>query len=170
MKQSIYTLDHVTLLPAGYTHPCPSEIGTHTCNRALFEIFGNGIYIGDSKLNNTSGTLSGAVTSQGTYICGDYANLPSPLTGGTWSGSSYARYNSITITQAQAIAIAATAPGSSTISFSLVAAMTTYGPVTCSGLTSPHDNITWVRIRNSAGTILYNGCPVSNIATITVCA
>lgn len=156
----------LALLPAGYTHPCQIEIGQHQCNRALFEVYGNGVYIGDSRLNNDDGALSGATTINGTFICGDYDNTPALLTGGTWTGSPLSRYSVMTINQTTAQAIAAV--GGNTVTFSLLAAMTTYG-ASCSFATVPHANITWTRITDSTGKIIYNGCPNGNIVTINVC-
>lgn len=157
----------LTLLPAGYVHPCPIEIGQHQCNRALFEVYGNGVYIGDSRMNNYDGALSGPTTVNGTFICGDYDNTPALLTGGTWTGSPLSRYSVMTIDQTTAQAIAATA-GGNTVTFSLLAAMTTYG-ASCSFATIPHANITWTRITDSTGKVIYNGCPNGNIVTINVC-
>jgi hypothetical protein len=162
-------LTDVDLLPLGYEHPCPGEIGAHGCNRALFEIYGNGVYIGDSKLNNAFGALSGPVTAQGTYICGDYGNTPDLLTGGTWTGSADARYNKHIITAQQALDIAAAGGGGTVISFALNAAMTTYG-TSCDGSPIPHTNTTWVRASLNSGAVVYNGCPDGNVASIDVCA
>jgi hypothetical protein len=156
----------LTLLPAGYTHPCQNQVGAHTCDRAFFEVFGNGVYIGDSKLNNSGGT-GGAITQSGASTCQDYLNTPAPLTGGTWTGNASSRYSSVTISSAQALAIA-NAAGGSTITFSLVAAMTTYS-ATCDTVTVPHTNVTWTRITKANGDVLYNGCPNNNFTTIDVC-
>ena len=167
--ETIY-LNNITdlaLLPINYTHPCPSTINTHYCNRALFEINGNGIYIGDSKLNNARGT-GGTITSHGTYICQDYLNTPDLLVGGTWTGDIDSRYNKIVLTDAQAIALANIST-SSLINFSLISTMVEYS-TTCDAITVPHTNVTWIRISRPSGEILYNGCPVDNIATIDVCA
>lgn len=157
----------VNLLPGGYTHPCPEQVGAHSCNSAFFEVFGNGVYIGDSKLNNAGGT-GGTLSQSGAYICQDYNNTPSYLTGGTWAGSSSARYNRIVMTQAQAVAVAAAGTSGSNIQFSLQAGVTTYN-TSCDGTGSPHSNVTWIRITKSDGTVLYNGCPQGNFTTIDVC-
>jgi hypothetical protein len=156
--EGIYLEDFtdVDLLPDGYIHPCPTQIKQHSCNRALFEVRANGITIGEFNLNNNNGAKTGATSSAGTYIGGDYDNTPEPLTG-TWTGSSLSRYSSFVITQEKINEIVASAT-TNTISLTLV------------GLaTSPHDNINWVRI-SSMTDVLYNGCPVGNFATIKVCA
>jgi len=161
-------LSDLDLLPAGYEHPCPSEIGTHQCNRALFEVYGNGVYIGDSKINNNNG-VGGGTTVNGTFICQDYDNTPAPLTGGVWTGSSLSRYNKMIITQSTALAIAAAGSGGTIINFSLIAAMTTYG-VSCGGNPTPHANTTWLRLSLNDGTVIYNGCPDGNFTSVDVCS
>lgn len=159
--------EDLLLLPEGYTHPCQDQINLHFCNRALFEVFGNGVYIADSRMNNEGGS-GGVVTSHGTNICEDYHNVPDTLVGGIWTGNTQARYNRTVITQEQAIAIAAAGGETNSINFSLVAAMTTYN-ATCDADINPHSNITWVRISELNGTVIYNGCPEGNFATVDVC-
>jgi hypothetical protein len=168
--ETIYMGDvgDLSLLPYNYTHPCPSQIGTHGCNRATFEIFGNGILLGDSVLNNGGGTTTGTTTVNGTEICYDYQNVPPvELIGGVWTGSSSARYSKYTITPSQAQAVAAVS-GNTLVSFSMVSAMTTY-TTNCDGNTTPHNNITWLRLTDSNGTVYYNGCPVGNFVSLDVC-
>jgi hypothetical protein len=118
-------------------------------------------------MNNDNG-VGGILTPYGTYICQDYDNTPAPLTGGTWTGDSYSRYSKTTITQAQALAISAATTSGNVIDFSLVAGMTTYGGV-CDSITTPHSNITWVRLSKSDGTVIYNGCPIGNFTSVDVC-
>jgi hypothetical protein len=155
------------LLPLGYTHPCPDQVGAHICNRAFFEIYGNNIYIGDSILNNDDGE-GGIVTQSGKKACVDYKNLPDALTGGTWTGNSLSRYSKVVITSAQASAIAAASTSGTTIDFSLVSTQTIYN-TSCDSTTIPHSNVTWTRISKSDGTVLYNGCPANNFLQLNVC-
>lgn len=165
----LYNFAESGLLPPNYVHPCPSEIGTHICNRACFEVTGNGVYIGDSLMNNAGGPTGGLQTAGGHYICEDYGNTPAPLTGGVWTGSAQARYSKMIIDAPTAAAVAAAGGGGTTITFALVAAMTTYGQI-CDTLDFPHTNITWTRISTPSGVVLYNGCPVGNFLTIDICA
>jgi len=169
--ETIYldSLSDLDLIPSGYEHPCPDEIGSHGCNRALFEIYGNGVYIGDSKINNSYGT-GGGETIHGTYICQDYYNVPNELeAGGFWTGSPYSRYNKIIITSDQAIDISNAGGGGNIVGFSLISAMLEYG-ATCDDILDPHSNVTWTRISKPDGTVIYNGCPEGNFAEIDVCA
>jgi hypothetical protein len=155
------------LLPIGYEHPCPATIGDHTCNRALHEVYGNGVYVGDSKMNNYNGALSGTQTAYGTYICGDYLNFPHALVGGTWTGNTRARYSKIVLDAAQAVAIAAVTGGTE-VTFALEAAMTTYN-TSCQARSDAHTDVTWVRLTDGDGVVYYNGCPGGNFVTIDVC-
>jgi len=142
--------------------------GGHSCNRAFFEIYGNGVYIGDSLNNNASGsTVSlGAVSQSGARICGDYRNTPSGITG-TWAGTIKSRYTRTVISQSQAQSIAAAGNGN-TINLTLIAAMITYNDYSCGA--APHANLTWVRITRNNGQILYSDCPQNNtIASLNVC-
>jgi len=159
------------LLPSSYIHPCPLEIGVHTCNRAFFQVTGNDVYIGDSLMNNGDG-VGGTVTTSGKLVCEDYYNYPAALTGGTWTGytgdSGGSRYSVMTITGQQAIDIANVNVGNCNIEFKLIATMTTYN-TTCYGQTVPHENVTWIRISKPDGTVIYNGCPINNILTLNIC-
>jgi hypothetical protein len=142
--------------------------GGHGCNRAFFEIYGNGVYIGDSLNNNANGsTVSfGAVSQSGARICGDYRNIPSGITG-TWAGTSGCRYSRTVISQSQAQSIAAAGNGN-TINLTLISAMITYNDYSCGA--APHANLTWVRITRNNGQILYSDCPQNNtIASLNVC-
>lgn len=139
--------------------------GGHTCDRAFFEIYGNGVYMMD-VLNNNVGGNTGAITQSGRKVCTDYGNVPSGITG-TWTGGIYSRYSRQVISQAQAQAIAAAGNGN-TINLTIVSAMVTYNSYVCGS--SPHSNLTWVRITRSNGQILYNDCPQNNtIASLNVC-
>lgn len=150
-------------LPIGYEHPCPENINGHECNGALSEVLGNGIFLGESKMNNLYDPTLGSQTPQGTYICADYNNLPTPLNP-NFSWDSKSRYSRIEVNQSQAIDVAQVS-GSSLIDFSLAYAVDTYQS-TCS---TAHTAVTWVRITNSEGTVIYNGCPVGNFAQVEVC-
>ena len=168
----LHSADDLALLPAGYTHPCPDPIlviGQHFCDRAFFEVYGNGVYMADSLLNNFGGT-GGVETHSGKETCRDYYNTPSLLTPPIWYGNAYSRYSKTVLTQQQAIDIAnAGGGGGTTISLSFLAAMTTYG-ATCDGVTDPHSDINWLRISTPDGTVLWNSCIVGDsIYTIDVC-
>jgi hypothetical protein len=159
-------------LPPEYIHPCPLEIGAHGCNRGFFEVRGNGIYIGDSLMNNGGGSLGGLTTLSGKYVCADYQNYPAALTGGTWTGwtgpGGGSRYSAMTISGAKAVEIANAYPGHCDIQLELVPTMITYNQ-SCDMNPVPHQNITWTRISKPDGTVIYNGCPIGNIATINIC-
>ena len=169
---SIRSQSDLTKLPINYIHPCPSQIGAHTCDRGFFEVTGNGVYIGDSLMNNLNEGGPGVQTQSGKFTCVDYQNYPAALTGGTWTGqtvpSGGSRYSQMTISSQQAIDIANAYSGHCDIQFELVPTMITYN-VTCDVDTLPHDNITWTRITKPDGTVIYNGCPINNIATVNIC-
>jgi len=161
-------------LPPTYIHPCPEQIGAHGCNRGFFEVKGNGVYIGDSLMNNGAG-VGGEFSVSGKHVCEDYNNYPAALTGGTWTGwigiSGGSRYSTMTITQQKANDIANAYPGHCDVQFQLISAMDIYnqGIATCDDLIIPHENVTWTRISKPDGTVIYNGCPINNIASINIC-
>lgn len=169
--ETIYlaTTDDLALLPSGYNYPCPSgTIGAHGCNRAFFELYGNGVYMADSLMNNARGT-GGAITYSGKKTCTDYYNTPDYLTGGAWTGHPFSRYSRTVLTEQQAIDIAAAGGGGTTITVSFLAAMTTYS-CSCDNNSQPHKDVTWLRISTAEGVVLYNGCiSGSNLYTIDVC-
>ena len=150
-------------LPLNYIHPYPDLIGGHQCNGALSEILGNGIFVGESKMNNNNGALAGNLTPLGTYICGDYDNTPSVINP-THSWNPLSRYSRMEIDLSQALDIA-NVSGGSTIDFAIVYAVDTYQS-TCE---IAHTGLTWTRITNSQGEVVYNGCPVGNFAQVNVC-
>ena len=165
----IQNANDLNLIPPAYVHPCPLEISAHTCDRAFFEVLAEGTYIGDSLMNNLGlSPDQGAITQSGLYTCEDYNNTPAPLSGGIWAGHPDSRYSTMTITQQQANDIAAANPGKCLIDFTLVPAMLTYN-CSCDDELLPHENITWTRISKPNGTVIYNGCPLSNITTVNVC-
>lgn len=171
----------IALLKPEYVPPPNSPtvwIGTHQCNRALFEIFGNGVYIGASKLSNNGGVAGIEVSpNEGIPVCQDFANTPGPITiSGTWTGDTESRYSKIILTAEQALDIAlAGSPGSTSISF-LIRGVLSYinsipRPVLldCGGVES-HLDVTWTRISLSNGTVVYNGLPsVGVFSTIDIC-
>lgn len=160
----------LSLLPTEYqnSHPCPSSIGSHRCNHALFEIEINGIFVGESRLSNDSGSASTPLTPNGTSVCKDFENTPAPLTAGTWTGNPKSRYSRIVITATKANQIASASVGNS-INIQLKGALTTYfsGGGACS--TSSHNDVTWVRIYSSSGAVLYNSCLNNNTTPIYIC-
>lgn len=164
-------LDRITdlaLLPPVYTHPCESVIMTHFCNLALYEVYGNNVYIGDSRMNNLDGVGGGPTDHSGNLICQDYYNRPMFYQGQAWTGSDKARYDSITISYAQALAIANANNGGTMIHFSFAPAVETYNG-SCDGRFSSHKNVTWVRISSPIDMVLYNGCPEGDFLDIDVC-
>lgn len=165
----IHSVNDLALLPVGYTYPCNSnEIGAHQCNRAFFEVYGNGEYMADSLLNNARGT-GGAVTHSGKETCTDYYNTPAALTGGTWTGNQFSRYSKTILTEQQAIDIAAAGGGGTTINLAFLAAMTTYSSQ-CNNTSNPHDSVNWLRISTPAGIVLWNSCVTgNNLYVIDVC-
>lgn len=161
-------INDVSLLPIGYTHPCAGTIGGHTCNRAFFELYGNGVYMADSLLNNLGG-IGGAFTYSGLRTCTDYINTPAPLTGGVWAGNGRSRYSKTILTQQQAVDIANAGGGGTTITLSFLSAMTTYSSI-CDGQILPHNDINWLRISTPQGVVIWNSCITgNNIYTLDVC-
>lgn len=120
------------LLPLSYQN---IAVGSgHVCNRAKFAVYANDVYIGDINLNNEILGQPSPYDNQ--------ENTPSVLTGGTWTGSSYARYSRINITAQQASQIVANS-NSTILQFKLI------------GLAdNPHTNITWLRISRNIGSQL----------------
>ena len=113
-------------------------------------------------MNNDNGASSGLTSSYGTYLCGDYDNTPSPLTGGIWSGSQRDRYSRIDVSPSQAALLLA-ASGGGPITITANCSKTLYGCTepTCSccedyGCLGCHNNVTFVRI-TQGNTLLYAG-------------
>jgi hypothetical protein len=158
------------LLPNGYVHPCAEQVSGHGCDRGFFEVTGNDIYIGDSLMNNLGQGAPGVVTQSGKFTCVDYDNVPNALAspGPFWAGNPMSRYSEMTITAQQAAAIANAGLGNCNIEFKLVPTMVTYN-VSCDDIPSPHENVTWTRISKPNGQVIYNGCPIGNIATVNIC-
>lgn len=150
-----------------YVHPCPEKYGFHYCNRALFEVYGNGIWLGDSMMNNLNGEGGGQTVNSGNFICQDYYNTPSELTGGVWEGHYQARYSKITLTYEQSMAVAQAGGGGSVIHFSFIGANTEES--FCDGDKNPHEDVTWIRITSSVFGLLYNGCPQGQFFNLEVC-
>lgn len=174
---TLYEVDDVKYINPEYILPENFVFG-HNCNRAFYEIFANGIWVGDSLMNNKGGSTACSPTgddncvqsdNSGRWICGDYLNKPTgtPLCTGIWGGSTYARYSSITLTGSQAMAIAETLSGS-TLSFNLISPMSSR-TIKCSGVYTPHQEVTWIRITNEDNVELYNDAPIDFIATINLC-
>lgn len=169
--EAIYmrTVYDYSLLPPEYVHPCYYTIGTHTCNRSLFEVYGNGnVYVGDFRMNNDSGVGGGITAHSGNEICRDYNNVPHALTGGYWGGTAGSRYDKITLTYQQALDIATATGGGTMVTFSMIAAMSTYG-ASCSSSDGAHSGVTWIRMTKPNGEVIYNGCPDGNFVTLDVC-
>lgn len=114
----------ISLLPAAYQNITPGS--GHTCNNAKFSVYANEIYIGDINLNNDAVGQAPPYDNQ--------QNTPSVLTGGTWSGAANARYSRIDITAQQAAQIIGSS-NSTVIQIKLTALSS-----------SPHTNITWLRV------------------------
>jgi hypothetical protein len=160
----IHTYGDLSRLPQTYAHPCSATIGVHTCNRAYFEIFGNGIYMGSSRLNNGDGVGGGLSTESGYYTCQDYNNTPAPLGGTGWDLLS--RYDKTTLTKAQAEAIAAAGDGGTTINISYLYKGQSYG----GDCAAPHDDVNWLRMTASNGDLIWNSCVIGNsITSFDVC-
>jgi hypothetical protein len=159
------TTDQELLLDE-YEHSCMNA--GHICNGALYEVYGNNVYLGDSRMNNNNG-IGGIQTPYGTYICEDYNNTPDEISKtGVWTGDPTSRYSKIVLTQQQAMDAANAAGGGTVIDFELLAAMDTYNEPSCrSG--GAHRDITWTRISANDGTVFYNGCPEGFFVSIDVC-
>jgi len=110
--------------------------GGHICNRALFDITINGVKILEANLNNQNEGFP-----------------PPPMIDGI-GNNKLDRYSSSVITQEQADAIAA---ASEFDFFIEIKAHPTN--------TNPHENITWVRLKNTEGKIIYSTCIAAGIAT-----
>lgn len=158
------------LIPPEYLpHPDPSSIGMHFCNRALFEVYGNGIYIGDSRMNNTDGVGGGQTSHSGNNICEDYHNMPDAIQiGGVWTGDPQSRYDKFTITEQQAIQIAMANNGGTIIQLSFVGTMETYHK-SCDAVPYSHENITWMRVYSPIDELIYSGCPSGNFLNLDIC-
>lgn len=174
--ESIYidSIAELELLPAGYIHPCDDEIDLHGCDRAMSEIYGNGVYIGDSLLNNNGTGNVGVQSIGGSYICKDYGNVPTFLNP-AWPINSSSRYSRNVVSGSQALLIASNVtPGSTIIDFSILSAVTTYNqicPTNPAGSPpEPHTNFTWTRVSTPGGEVLFNGCVIGNgVFQVDVC-
>ena len=147
---------------------CPSGNGLgvagHGCNRALFEFKSGSISLGESNMNNNGGsTSSGLLSPYGTYVCGDYDNTPSPLTGGVWGGHYQSRYSRIDVSPSQAALLLAASGGGAIVINAYCSQQlygcsgSTYNPIcNCTHYAICHSDITFVRI-TQGNTLLYAG-------------
>ena len=103
------------------------EYSGHLCNNAQFEVVINNVVIGTVNMNNAG---------EGFHPYNDLRNFPTPISKvpNTWNGSSYARYNRIDISKEQAQIIVSNSD-SETVQIFL-------RPLS----SSPHNDITWLRI------------------------
>lgn len=103
--------------------------GGHTCNGAQFDIYINNIKVLEANLNN------------------DGQGSPPPVMEDGIGSSDNDRYNITTITEEQANAIAKSSRFDFVIEIRPNPANT-----------APHENITWVRLKNPLGKIIYSTC------------
>jgi hypothetical protein len=162
-------------LPDGYDSPVPP--GGHYCNDALGILRANNQFIGFSKMSNLNGDLSGqtfiGVTLDGVteeaFICGDYDNVPTYFGGQINDWDPYSRYSRFDISAKEARELTKIS-GSSLITFSLGCAKAETNTV-CGGTTTCHSDVTWIRITNGIGQVVFNGILYlgSGFATVDVC-
>lgn len=165
IKLEVVKSEDNTIRAPGDTEGCGVSVkspcgGGHVCNRAQFDIFltANGnpdVKVLEANLNN-SGPVDGFGNS-------NPDNGPSTVFGGTWEPlpdgiglSFYDRYSSSIITKDQNDAIFAGLPPSTgpgdpayAVTVKIVA-----NPIN----TNPHLDITWVRIKDTCGRIVYSCC------------
>lgn len=110
--------------------------GGHECNGAQFDIYINDVLILEANLNNLG------------------EGAPPPVMSDGIGSSSYDRYSQTTITEQQANSIAANSR------FDFIIKIKP-NPVN----EQPHENITWVRLKNPAGRIIYSTCVSVGSAT-----
>jgi len=177
-----------------YTMPNFYDPGDHSCDKALSEIFGNDIYLGDSNLNNvptnpfifeeciaytensnipihqeSDGYYNGITQSQWLYQ-GNNNNL---------DVTEYHRYQKIQLSLNQAYLIANSDEfnnNNNQITFELRYAIDTAvqnGDIESGCFNGPHTNQTWVRVLREEDdgtiTLVYNGVTNNNIITLNVC-
>lgn len=123
------------------------QYGGHVCNDAQFEVLVNNVVIGTVNMNNDNG---------GEYPYNDSRNFPTPISKvpNTWNGSNYSRYSRIDISKEQAENIVSNS-GSETIQIFL-------RPLS----SSPHNDVTWLRISLKDGNglkVVENVRMISNI-------
>lgn len=162
-------LDDV-LAQVGYFPPSGAEltklqdsIGTHDCNYALYCVYGNDIYIGDSLMNNSDNTttcLPATVTPDGNVCFSNYNNNIATIYNIELSNMS--RYSYIRVSSEEAAEMSA-ASVDTTITFDFVEYRGAHD-CPCTG----HEFITWVIIRDSQFNILYNGVPNAQFVTLDV--
>lgn len=156
--ETIYvnTIDDLVKFPPEYSHPCPSVIGKHVCNRAYYEVFGNGVFMGASRLNNDGGTGGGLSPESGYYTCQDYLNYPPAEWGSGWDART--RYDKTVLTESQAQAIVSAGGAGTQITLSYLYKGQSYGG-NCGG---GHIDINWLRISAPNGDLIWNSCVVGD--------
>lgn len=126
----------------------PVCYGGHLCNRAVFDVVGNGITIGQISLNNGAGAM-------------DLGNrFPEYIEGGEGYVGQHTRdrYNEFVVDSATAEALALASPDG-TIDLAFICACVS--GVNCQSANC-HQDVSWMRIYKD-GVEIYNGCPQGNI-------
>lgn len=131
----------------------------HNCNRALFGILFNNIFVAHGKLNNDGGT--GGPIYNGVATCEDFNNLhPNWPTTTNFGTPNKSRYSKKVISKTEAKDIA-NSVSDCRIRIKFESAIQP-GQTICSGTSGPHADAAWFRIKSSRGDVIFNGCFTAN--------
>lgn len=171
----IHDPDDLLIIPEDYEFPGGSNnLVFHQCNRALYQIFGNDVYICDSRMNNNYGIGGGSAgyiqddINESSEVCTDYYNVPNQLSqSGVWEGNILSRYSRYYLSLQNAIQKGIISPGNTLIKFMFESVAERLNIKCEAGGVSEiilyHDACTWIRITDGAGTIIYNDIPKGEI-------
>jgi hypothetical protein len=149
-------------LGPGYQKPACYSFGGHICNRALFGIFANNVFLDVAKLNN-GGTGTLGPFYQGVPKCQDFENIHP-----NWNPGTLSRYNKKIISLQEAEDILQNSTLDCVVRFRFDAALNP-GETICgpggNGNGGPHGETAWFRITNKSGEVLFNNCFSSTQST-----
>jgi hypothetical protein len=124
------------------TDPVPPCFGGHVCNRARFNILLNNVFVLEANLNNI----------------GVPDNGPPLLTDDGIGSSSHDRYSSVVISSGLSQQIFAS--GNNSLNISIIPHP--QNP-------QPHEGITWIRLKDSSGSVLYSSCLPQGSGSLNIC-
>ena len=139
--------------------PNPPACGRgHICDRAVFNITGNDIFLGQVSINNSRGVDNSGEPYDWGNRFPDYVPVGQPGYPGYVGQHERDRYNEFTLNSVQAMMLANSSQDG-TVTFKFLCACET--GINCSH-SNCHGDISWLRIVKD-GEEIYNGCPDGNI-------